>query len=188
MKPVAKKTAAAAAALALFAAPFEGRKLTPYYDPPGILTVCYGHTGADVVKGRRYTDAECMALLEKDAAEAVRIVDRCQPGLPFKVLVSFADSVFNSGPKIACDQVNSTAARMLAAGNLEQACRQHLRWNKARVAGVLTELPGLTKRTKAREALCLEGVSELRQSLMRSYEQMHRAFAEPVGVRFVGWR
>ncbi|SUC27718.1 Phage-related lysozyme (muraminidase) [Providencia rustigianii] len=28
---------------------FEGYKRKPYLDPVGILTVCYGHTGSDII-------------------------------------------------------------------------------------------------------------------------------------------
>jgi sRNA-binding protein len=87
--------------------------------------------------------------------EALQIVERCVPGLPVRVLAAFGDAVYNIGPTVACDVTKSTAARMLKAGQLEQACRQLPRWNKARVFGVLTELLGLTKRRKLEMAVCL---------------------------------
>lgn len=148
-----KALAAVAVATAAFALPFEGMKLTPYYDPPGILTVCAGHTKT-VVKGKRYTLEECKVLLKQDMHEAVAAVDRCVPGLPEPVLMAFSDAVYNLGPVIACDTKNSTAARLLKVGNYPAACAQLPRWDKARVLGVMTTLPGLTKRRLAERAVC----------------------------------
>lgn len=152
-----RRAAGIAAGVAVVAAPFEGMRQVAYYDPPGILTVCYGHTGADVVKGKVYTPAECRALLHKDAIEAAETVERCAPGLPDSVAVAFADAVFNIGPRIVCDQANSTAARLLQAKRYEDACRQLPRWNKTTIAGRLVELPGLTRRRAAEMAYCLQG-------------------------------
>lgn len=150
---------AAAMALAVaIAIPAEGLRQYAYYDPPGILTVCYGHTGSDVVKGKKYTLSECEKFMTNDMRQAIAIVDRCAPGLPVPVLAAFGDSVFNIGQKIACDTKNSTAARYLKAGNLEAACNQLPRWNKAKVVGVMVPLPGLTKRRAAERELCLQGL------------------------------
>lgn len=150
----ARNKAAAAALATAIAVPAEGLRQWAYYDPPNILTVCYGHTGADVVKDRKYSLAECNGLLTADMGRAVDTVERCVPGLPDNVLAAFADAVYNMGPTIACDRKNSTAARMLADGEHLGACAQLSRWNKARVAGVLVELPGLTKRRATERALC----------------------------------
>jgi GH24 family phage-related lysozyme (muramidase) len=156
--PTSRRAQIAALALAL-AIPAEGLRRTAYYDPPGILTVCYGHTGGNVQKNRVYSLAECRSLLDKDMSGALDAVERCVPGLPVKVAASFADAVFNMGPTIACSSQNSTAARLLKAGQLEAACRQLPRWNKARVAGFMVPLPGLTTRRGNEMALCLEGAT-----------------------------
>ena len=148
-----KRIAGAAAIATAIAIPAEGLRQYAYLDPPGIMTVCYGTT-RDVVVGKRYSLDECRALLDRDMREAVEAVDRCVPGLPEHVLAAFADAVYNIGPKIACDTANSTAARMLKAGDIAGACAQLTRWDKARIAGVLVPLPGLTKRRAAERALC----------------------------------
>lgn len=150
-----KRLAVAAAAATALAIPAEGLRQYAYYDPPGILTVCYGHTGADVVKGVKYSLEQCKQLLDQDMQAAVTAVDRCQPGLPVNVLAAFADTAFNVGPRIACDTANSTAARLLRQKRYAEACYQLPRWNKARIAGQLVELPGLTKRRAAALAVCL---------------------------------
>lgn len=155
-----RKAGIVAAACAL-AAPCEGLRRVAYYDPPGILTVCDGHTGADVVKGKVYSLAECQALFDKDMTHAVDLVDACQPGLPDKVLIAFADATYNMGPTIACDTKRSTAARMLVLartvnGDYSPACRQLPRWDKASIAGMLVALPGLTKRRALEQDVCLQ--------------------------------
>lgn len=153
-----RKKAAAASLAMLLAIPAEGLRQVAYYDPPGILTVCMGHTG-DVVAGKRYSLAECDALLTQDMKDAVEIADYCMPDVPDEVLAAFSDAVFNMGPTIACNPQRSTAARMLKSGDIAGACNQLSRWNKARIAGVLVELPGLTKRRGAERAMCMQGVA-----------------------------
>lgn len=152
--PKASRRAKAAALAIAIAAPAEGLRQYAYYDPPGILTVCRGHTGPDVVKGRKYSLAECDAFMSADMKQAIAIVDRCVPGLPENVLAAFGDAVFNLGGKITCDRENSTAARLLAAGNIQAACDQLPRWNKAKVAGFIVTLPGLTSRREKERQLC----------------------------------
>lgn len=154
MRPSNKRLAAAAALATAIAIPAEGLRQYAYYDPPGILTVCYGST-VDVEKGRKYSLAECRARLDADMATAVRTVEACQPGLPENVLAAFADAVYNMGPTIACNPQRSTAARHLARDEYREACEQLPRWNKARVLGQMVELPGLTKRREKERLLCL---------------------------------
>lgn len=153
-----QRIAAATAVAAVFAAPLEGLRQYAYYDPPGILSVCYGST-TDVQKGRRYSVEECKARLNADMLSAVETVDRCQPGLPDGALVAMADAVYNLGPTIACDLRRSTAARYMHDGQIIDACNQLPRWNKGRIAGVLVPLPGLIKRRGLEKELCLKGLT-----------------------------
>lgn len=146
---------AAAAIATAIAVPAEGLRRVAYYDPPGILTVCRGHTGADVQKNRVYSLAECDQFLTDDMLDAIRTVDRCVPGLPDHVLAAFSDAAYNIGPKIACDTQRSTAARLLKAGRIKEACKELPKWNKANVGGSMVSLPGLTKRRQAEMAVCL---------------------------------
>jgi lysozyme len=152
-----RKAAALMLATAL-AIPAEGLRQWAYYDPPGILTVCYGST-TDVQPGVKYSLAECRQRLDTDMLNAVLIVERCAPGLPEKVLAAFADAVYNMGGRIVCSLTDSTAARFLRAGDIEAACNQLPRWNKSRIGGFLVALPGLTDRRAKEQALCLEGLT-----------------------------
>jgi len=156
-----KKVSAAALIATAIAVPAEGIRQYAYYDPPGILTVCYGATDG-VIKGKKYSLEECKALLNADMQKAVVMVDKCHPNLPVKVLAAFSDAVYNMGATIACDANKSTAARYLYKGDLINACLQLEFWNKSRIAGVLVELPGLTKRRKQEEQLCLEGATNVK--------------------------
>lgn len=151
-----KQKAAAAAIAASIAIPCEGLRQWAYYDPPGILTVCRGHTGADVVKNRKYSLAECDKLMTDDMKAKVDAVDRCQPGLPASVLAAFSDAAFNIGEKIACDLKSSTPARLLRQKRYREACDFMLNYNKARVAGVLVVLPGLDNRRHLERDVCLQ--------------------------------
>jgi len=140
------------------AIPAEGLRQKWYADPIGLPTVCYGHTGADVDKNKVYSLAECKALLDKDMTHALRTVESCRPNLPAKTLAAWSSAVYNLGPTITCNQSKSTAARLLAAGKLREACLQLPRWSRAKVGGVSVELPGLVKRRNAEMKLCLEGL------------------------------
>ena len=152
-----KNKAIALAIATAIAIPAEGLRQWAYNCPAGVTTVCYGHTGS-VVRGKKYSLDECKALLDKDMLKAVEEVERCQPGLPPEVLAAFSDANFNAGSKVACDTKKSTAARKLAAGDFRGACEELPKWNKARVAGVLVALPGLTKRRAIEREVCLRGV------------------------------
>lgn len=151
-----KQRAAAAASIATaIAIPAEGLRQYAYYDPPGILTVCHGHTGPDVVKGKKYSLVECEAFLTADMQKAITYVQACHPDLPVPVLAAFGDAAFNMGPTIACSREGSTAARLLYAKNYTAACNQLPRWDKAKVLGVMISLPGLTTRRQKERDLCL---------------------------------
>ncbi|MDR2221000.1 MAG: lysozyme [Methylobacillus sp.] len=136
----------------------EGLRQFAYYDPGGVLTVCYGST-ARIDKNKRYTFEECRMRLDADMLAAVETVERCVPGLPEYPLAAFGDAVYNLGPKIACDVKNSTAARFLKAGDISAACNQLPRWNWARVLGVMVQLPGLTARRELEKQVCLGDLS-----------------------------
>lgn len=148
----AKRISIAAALATAIAMPAEGLRQWAYRDPVGLPTVCFGTTGPDVVQGKKYSLDECRAFLDRDMREAIDQVERCHPGLPDNVLAAFGDAVYNIGPKVAC---SSTAAKHLRAGDIEAACRELPRWNRASVAGVSVALPGLTKRRIKEMELCL---------------------------------
>lgn len=156
--PIRNRRAAALAIATAIAIPAEGLRQVAYRDPPGILTVCYGST-TNVQTGRIYSLAECEGRLSDDMQAAVDTVERCVPGLPVGPLAAFADAVYNMGPTIACNQRESTAARLLYSGRIEDACNQLPRWDKARIGPTLVSLPGLTKRRAKEQMVCLQGLT-----------------------------
>lgn len=153
----AKNKAIAAVLATAIAIPAEGLRQWAYRDPVGIPTICFGST-VGVKLGDFRTIPECKAMLTKEMDHVIEAVDRCRPGLPPEVLAAFSDAAYNLGEHIACDGKRSTAARMLAAGDIAGACNQLPRWSKAKVAGVLIDLPGLVKRRELDRQLCLRGV------------------------------
>ena len=154
----AQKAGAAAAIATALAIPAEGLRQVAYRDPVGIPTLCFGSTKG-VRMGDTATVEQCREMLTREMLDAVEAVDRCQPGLPLEVLAAFADATYNIGPVVACDTGRSTAARLLAARRYAEACDQLLRWDRARVAGVMVALPGLTKRRAAERDVCLRGAA-----------------------------
>src|SRR6478609_8953189 len=83
-------------------AKWEGVRYEAYPDPAtggAPWTVGYGHAGPDVVRGRKYTLAECKALLDADMREAAGIVQRCVGrDMPQGVFASLISLTFNVGP------------------------------------------------------------------------------------------
>ncbi|CAI0854355.1 lysozyme [Serratia fonticola] len=135
MSPTLRKSLIAAAgggaiAIAAVLVPdLEGVRYEPYRDVAGVLTVCYGHTGADIVIGKRYTSGECKALLDKDLVPFARSVERSVkiPASEYQKasLISFS---YNVGVKAF---ESSTLLRELNAGDSKGACDEMRRWNKA---------------------------------------------------------
>lgn len=152
-----QRTVVLALATAL-AVPCEGLRQYAYRDVTGLPSVCMGATRV-FERGVEMTDhfsvAQCKALLTDEMNRVIDVVNKCQPGLAPNVLAAFADLTYNAGPTAACNPAQSTAARRLKAGDFKGACNELPKWNKARVAGVLVSLPGLTKRREMERELCL---------------------------------
>jgi len=127
---------------------WEGERYEPYLDAVGVLTVCYGHTGPDIIGGKRYTHAECQALLAADMALASAEVNRCLP-MPklAHVEAALTSAAFNIGPRVVC---GSTLQKKALANDWPAACAELDRWKYARGR----ELRGLVLRRADERALC----------------------------------
>lgn len=128
-------------------APWEGKRNEPYRDPIGILTVCYGETRVEM---RRYTDAECTAMLQSAAAEFAEGVRKRNPAIAsyphqWAAHTSFA---YNVG---LGTYGKSSVARLFAEGKQAEACRFLGRY----VYAGGKPLKGLQRRRAAETALCL---------------------------------
>ena len=133
--------------------PWEGVVYVPYRDVVGVLTVCWGHTGRDIVPGRRYTREECQALLIGDVTvhteQMARCVHRPMPQNVFSALVSLT---FNIGVNAVC---RSTAMRQINAGNWPAACQAMRSWERA--GGHV--IRGLRNRRNAENAVCVRAAA-----------------------------
>lgn len=132
---------------------FEGFRAKAYVCPAGVLTIGYGSTGSHVTRGQVITEPQATALLAKDVSRFEKAVNTLGVTLTqnqFDALVSLA---FNIG---VGNFASSTLVKRLKAGDMKGAALQFAAWNKARVRGVLTALPGLTRRRAAEAALFLK--------------------------------
>lgn len=142
----------------------EGRRYTPYYDAAGILTVCDGITGPDVVQGKTYTDAECDTLGQRFVERMAAKIGRCVGPLTFGEWVAWGHFTYNIGTTAFC---NSTAARLLRTGDHEAACRQMPRWRFVTIDGVRRDCSvypwtkkcgGIPKRRALEQSMCLDAL------------------------------
>ncbi|EHJ7486028.1 lysozyme [Salmonella enterica] len=107
----------------------EGRHYEPYRDVVGVLSVCDGHTGKDIIPGKRYTDAECDALLNKDLAlVAARIDPLIKVSIPESERAAFYSFAYNVGTGAFA---KSTLLKKLNAGDQAGACNELKRWTYA---------------------------------------------------------
>lgn len=142
--------ATAATALLAIVATWEGKSNDPYRDIVGVLTVCHGETK---VQMRRYTDAECAAMLEDSLIGYADPVLARNPELrshPYQ-LAAAVSLAYNVGP---ASYRRSTVARRFSAGNWRGACDAFLMWSKA---GGRT-VQGLLNRRRDERRLCLTGL------------------------------
>lgn len=149
--------AVAGAMLLALLAQDEGTRYVPYYDIAGVLTVCQGYTGPDIVPGRRYSKAECDAKLASGATRHGLGVLACtHVPLNQNQYNAFTRFAYNVGVDAYC---NSSLLKKLNAGDYAGACDGLLAWDKARVGGVLRPVAGLTKRRQSERTQCLTPVT-----------------------------
>lgn len=130
----------------------EGRRHEPYRDVAGVLTVCDGHTGKDIVSGKHYTDAECDALLNKDLAlVAARIDPLIKASIPNSERAALYSFAYNVGTGAFA---RSTLLKKLNAGDLAGACNELKRWTYA--GG--KQWKGLVTRREIEHEVCTWGL------------------------------
>lgn len=128
---------------------WEGCKLTAYRCPAGVLTIGYGHTGADVTPGKCITQAEAESLFDSDIRKFAAKVTPLFAGVAlnnnqFDALVSLSYNIGSLSVKAP------TLLRKVKANPNDPSIRaEFLKHVNARVNGVLKPLPGLVKRRTA---------------------------------------
>ncbi|MFM1333065.1 lysozyme [Yersinia enterocolitica] len=127
----------------------EGREYMPYRDVVGVLTVCDGHTGKDIVPSKRYSDAECDALLHQDLIPVFAAIDRIV-NVPMSDFRKAALASFGYNVGITA-MTNSTMVKKLNRGDTSGACDELRRWIKA--GGKVWK--GLVNRREVERELCL---------------------------------
>ena len=149
---LAAKIGAGALALAVpLVVTFEGYVPWVHRDPIGRLAACYGHDDQTMTPGKRFTAAECQAMLDQDLLKHAQALDCIKHPLTDGQKAAFVSFAFNVGNKALCD---STLARKANAGDMAGACAELSRWTRA--GG--RELPGLVKRRAAERELCERGL------------------------------
>lgn len=104
----------------------EGREYVAYRDVVGVLTVCDGHTGSDIIPGKRYTDKECDALTRADLTRIARQVD---PHIRVPVSETQRAAIYSFAYNVgATATINSTLLKKLNAKDYGGACVELKRW------------------------------------------------------------
>lgn len=96
--------AAAVIAVAMaFTQPWEGTEPVAYSDVVGVTTACTGHTGPEVVLGKRYDAYQCDKWFKQDIAKASGYVFQCiKVPLTVNQAAALTSATFNIGPDVVC--------------------------------------------------------------------------------------
>ncbi|MCY1410894.1 Phage lysozyme [compost metagenome] len=147
---------------AYLVSPYEGLVNKTYVDPVGILTVCYGTTGSKAVKGKIYTDDECLEQLasglvqhDKEMMNAISV-----PITDFQH-AAFLSFTYNVG---VTNFKRSSMLVKLNKGDYIGACKELPKWVYAK--GKV--LQGLVKRRQSEMKMCLGELDEINKQLAKT--------------------
>lgn len=164
------------AAVALIAEA-EGCRLTAYRCPAGVPSIGWGETDG-VQMGDSCTQEQADRWLLEDLQERTRAVQALCTRSPARnelgALVSLA---YNIGVGALA---KSTALRQHNAGQHEAAARAIELWDKARVNGALTTLPGLTARRARERALYLTPDEPRAEPMPQAVEAESKITSSPI--------
>jgi lysozyme len=129
---------------------WEGKENDPYKDIVGVSTVCYGETRVEM---RRYSDKECVVMLETALKDFQKEVLKRSPELANKPyqLAAATSLAYNIGIN-AYDK--STARKRFKAGDLRGGCEALKFWVYAKGKRV----KGLVNRRADEYRLCMSDV------------------------------
>lgn len=130
---------------------WEGNRYTPYEDMVGVLTVCQGYTGPDIVRTKTYTPTECRTILTRALGEHGAAVLKCaNVPLSQNQYDAFTLFTYNVGGPAFC---KSSLLKKLNAGDYVGACNGLLAWSYADGKYV----QGLNNRRQFERRICLKG-------------------------------
>jgi GH24 family phage-related lysozyme (muramidase) len=115
LRPLASTIAALLIALGVN----EGMRQTPYYDSVGVLTVCEGITGPDVIKGKHYSLLECHNLKARYVERMVKRLGVClKVAISQEEWLAYGHASYNFGQGLFCKKF----APLINAGDNYGAC------------------------------------------------------------------
>lgn len=130
---------------------FEGYRSKAYRDSVGVPTACYGETHG-IRMGMHFTKPQCDKMLLSRLNIMADRMEKCiHRPMSDDTYVAFLSLTYNIGEGGFC---RSSVARLYNAGERRAACHAMLRYDRA--GGNV--LPGLLRRRREEEALCLKGV------------------------------
>jgi lysozyme len=129
---------------------FEGTRAQAYRDIGGVLTVCTGHTGPDVVVGKVYSPDQCARLTAQDAQKAADGVLKVSPHLIYHPIQLASAVSFSYNVGVGAYS-KSTVATKFNEGDFIGACNYLL--NYKYINGQVSQ--GLLNRRLQEQALCL---------------------------------
>lgn len=144
--------------------------LKAYLDVAGVATACDGlirdEKGRPIKPGQIFTEAQCADMLERALITHAQGAMACTPGIALTDI--FGLEKRREGPRFAAVEhayhfgiaayCGSSVKRRFNETNYPAGCNALMAWNKARVKGVLTPLPGLTARQSRVRNVCLNGL------------------------------
>lgn len=128
---------------------FEGNRNVAYRDIGGVLTVCSGHTGPDVVVNKVYSPTQCANLTQQDAQKAAAGVLKASPHLLYHIMQLAAAISFSYNVGVGTYD-KSSVARDFNAGNFAVGCSDLLKYTNA--GGVYSV--GLADRRQKEYIIC----------------------------------
>lgn len=129
----------------------EGVRYQPYQDVVNKWTVCYGHTGRDIMLGKTYTEAECRILLRKDLNTVARQID---PYIKVPIPATMRGALYSFAYNVGAGNFKtSTLLRKINLGDTKGACDQLRVW----IYAGKKKWVGLKTRREIEREVCLWG-------------------------------
>lgn len=155
----------------------EGLRLAAYRCPAGVPTIGWGETDG-VRMGDTCTREQADRWLLEDVTDRTKAVRAmCTRDPSANELGALVSLAYNIGVEALR---KSTALRQHNAGDHLAASRAICLWDKARVGGVLTTLPGLTARRAREQALYLTPDESVPQPVPQAVEAESPITSSPV--------